>query len=150
VEWRDSVLVDHEEVTRQVFVLLGRAESLAFALGMRERKQEGEQRADHFVVVRLNDREGWRDWKSKLMFGHGNEVMMRVRVPRRQSAEGTKAFVDVMMDEMRGYGVTCMHKETELMREHGKGYLRPGRKKRKEQRKRKSILDEVDGITDGV
>ena len=130
VEWRSSVLVNQEDIIKNVFSVLGG--EVSFVLGTDVRKS----RADHMIVVRLKDQTWWRDWKSKLMFGHGEDVegeglFLRVRIPRAQSGEGTKLFVDEMIRKCDVYDITCSYREPELTREHGKGYLRPGRKKRK-------------------
>ena len=106
VEWRGSVLLDKGQFVRQLFRALGKeGEEASFVLGMEVRKS----RADYFLVVRLKTRLRWRDWRKKLMFGHGGEVegeglFMRVRVPCRSSEEGTKAFVE----EMIGKGASLL------------------------------------------
>ena len=139
VEWRGSVLLDPEEFVRQLFGVLGdEGGEASFVLGMEVRKSRG----DYMVVVRLKSRLRWRDWRKKLMFGHGGEVegeglFMRVRVPRRASEEGTQAFVEEMIGKCVVYEHTRTHKEECMLREHDKEYLRPGRKRK---------VIEIDGV----
>ncbi|KAL2052840.1 hypothetical protein ABVK25_006779 [Lepraria finkii] len=133
VEWRDSVLLDGEELIRQLFGVLEGKEwkegKVSFVLGMDVRKS----RADYLVVVRSESRLRWRDWRKKLMFGHGGEgegLFMRVRVPLRGSVEGTQAFVREMLGKCGTYEHIYRHKEADMLREHDKGYARSGRKRK--------------------
>lgn len=134
-EWRGSVLLDKEEFIRQLFGVLegkeGKEGKVSFMLGMDVRKS----RADYLVVVRSESRLRWRDWRETLMFGHGGDadgegLFMRVRVPCRASAEGTKAFVEEMIGKCAVYEHTYRYKEADMLREHSKGYSRPGRKRK--------------------
>ena len=129
VEWRGSVLLDKEEFVRRLFGVIGG--EACFVLGVEIRKF----RADYMVVVRSESLFRWRDWRTKLMFGHGGEaegegLFMKVRVPLRSSAEGTKAFVQEMIGKCGTYEHMCRYKEEIIFREHDKGYARPGRKRR--------------------
>jgi len=128
VEWRGSVLTDRVEFVRRMFGVIGGDAS--FMLGTEVRSS----RADYFVVVRSSKRMCWRDWRKKLMFGHGDDadeagLFMRVRVPSATSGEGVKAFVDDMVRKCDVYEYASKYKEVELLRGHDKSYARPGRRK---------------------
>jgi hypothetical protein len=128
VEWRDSVLLDQEELTRGMFGAVGGKAS--FMLGTEVRSS----RADHMAVVRSSSRITWRDCRKRLMFGHGpgdagveDGLFIRVRVPDRKSVEGVNAFVGEMVRKCETYGETSKYKGVDLVRAHDKSYARPGR-----------------------
>ena len=128
VEWRSSRLLDSELFVRQLFQLIGG--EAAFILGMEVRGS----RADYRVLVRTRELIRWRDWRKKLMFGHGGEaegegLYMRVEVPSRGSEESTMSFVSEMMLRCSYYPDTWRYNEPDLRRVHDKGYARPGRRK---------------------
>jgi len=128
VEWRGSVLTDRMEFVRRMCGVTGG--DAPFMLGTEVRSS----RADYFVVVRSRKRLCWRDWRKKLMFGHGDDadeagLFMSVRVPSATSAEGVKAFVDDMTRKCDAYEHTSKHLEADLVRDHDKSYPRPGRGK---------------------
>lgn len=130
VEWRDSVLLDQEELARGVFRAVGG--DVSFMLGTEVRSS----RADHMAVVRSKGRIRWRDCKEKLMFGHGSGgsedgLFVRVRVPGRKSAEGMLAFVGEMVRKCDTYGETSKYNGDDLLRVHDKSYARPGRTQRR-------------------
>ena len=133
VDWRSSALIDPEEIVKGLFSLFGKDAS--FVLGTDVRGS----RADHMAVVRLRERGKrimWRNWREKLMFGHGGEasgetLFLRVRVAFSQSAVGTKAFVDEMLLKCNLYEVIYRYDEVGLIRELYRGYSRGGKKKRK-------------------
>jgi hypothetical protein len=128
VEWRDSVLVDQQELARGMFRAVGG--EVSFMLGTEVRSS----RADHMAVVRSFSRIRWRDCRNKLMFGHGLDdggsedgLFVRVRVPSRKSAEGVLAFMGEMVRKCETYGETSKYKAEDLVRAHDKSYARPGR-----------------------
>jgi len=128
VEWRGSVLTDRMEFVRRMCGVIGG--DAPFMLGTEVRSS----RADYFVVVRSRKLLCWRDWRKKLMFGHGDDadeagLFMSVRVPSATSAEGLKAFVDDMTRKCDAYEHTSKHLEADLVRDHDKSYPRPGRRK---------------------
>jgi hypothetical protein len=132
VEWRDSVLLNQEELTRGMFRAVGGEAS--FMLGTEVRSS----RADHMAVVRSNERILWRDCRKRLMFGHGpgdagteDGLFIRVRVPERKSVEGVNAFVGEMVRKCETYGETSSYNGGDLVRAHEKSYARPGRTSRK-------------------
>lgn len=130
VEWRDSVVLDQEELARGMFRAVGG--DVSFMLGTEVRSS----RADHMAVVRSRGRIRWRDCKEKLMFGHGSSdggaedgLFVRVRVPGRKSAEGVLAFIGEMVRKCDTYGETSKYNGDDLVRAHDKSYARPGRTK---------------------
>ncbi len=128
VEWRGSVLTDKVEFVRRMFGVIGG--DVSFMLGTEVRSS----RADHLVVVRSSKLMCWRDWRKKLMFGHGDDageagLFMRVRVPGASSGEGVKAFVDDMVRRCDVYEYTSKYREADLVRDYDKSYVRPGRRK---------------------
>ena len=138
VEWRDSVLLE-EKFLEGLFGLIG-GEGSSFVLGMETRKP----RADYLVVIRLDNPVRWRDWQGRLMFGHGVEgkghwegmgLFVRVFVPAKVSAEGTVAFAKEMIGRCDNvYTDTVRYRESDLTREYNKGYGRPGRKRKVDER----------------
>lgn len=129
VEWRGSVLLDKEVFLRELRDAVGGDAS--FMLEIEGRKS----RVDYFAVVRVDERMRCRDWRKKLMFGHGGDVegegpFMRVQVPRRGSEEGTRDFVLQMVRKCDTYPDVFRYRQAEMMREHSKAYPRPGRKKK--------------------
>ena len=128
VEWRSSAVLDGDVFVQELFRLIGG--EVSFVLGMEARKM----RADYRVVVRSRELIRWRDWKKKLMFGHGGEVegeplYMRVEVPSRGSEECTRAFVNEMVSKCELYEQVWRYNEQAMRREHDKGYPRPGRRR---------------------
>ena len=129
VEWRSSVVMGKERFVNGMFEAMPQ-KGASFVVGVEER----ESRADYLAVIRLEERRGWRDWKKTMMFGHGAEspgegVFMRGRVPRKDSAEGSKAFVDEMLCKCEAYPEVWEFNEGEMKRVHDKGYARPGARK---------------------
>jgi hypothetical protein len=127
VEWRDSVLLDQEELTRGMFRAVG-GDNVSFMLGTEVRSS----RADHMAVVRSRSLISWRDCRKRLMFGHGladieDGLFVSVRVPIRKSVEGVNAFVGEMLRECETYGETSKYNGDDLVRVHDKSYARPGR-----------------------
>jgi hypothetical protein len=120
VEWRSSMLLDKDEFVRRMFGVVGGDASFVLGADIRE------SRADYFVVVRVGDRVALRDWRKKLMFGHGEHageegLFMRVCVPRlSRTDKGINAFVQDMLRKCDGYSETCRYKEAQLIREQSR------------------------------
>ncbi len=139
VEWRGSALLERDKFLRGLFRAIGREGEMSFVVGREIRKL----RADYFAVIRLEDPARWRDWRRRLMFGHGVEMegegegeglFMRVLVPARGSAEGIEAFVTDMVEKCNTYPTVERYRGSEMTRLHDKGYARPGRKRKAEER----------------
>jgi hypothetical protein len=123
VEWKGSPLVQKDDFVRRVFGALGG--KVSFVLGTEIRTST----ADYYMVVRCGNRARWRDWRKKLMFGHGGQgdfeegFFMRVRVPRWRTVEGINVFLRDAMQKCEGYGETSRYRESEMSRVQS----RPGR-----------------------
>lgn len=121
VEWKGSVVVDEQGFMRELFRVLGG--ELSFVLGVEVRKT----RADYMMVARMQGRVRWRDWREKLMFGHGGDMtepglFIRVRVPRRGTDDGVNTFVSSMKRRCEGYPQVFKYKADEMEFRQGRGY----------------------------
>ena len=126
VEWRSSVLVDGQYFLQELFKLIGG--EVSFVLGWQVRKS----RADYSLIARGKEVIRWRDWRKKLMFGHGGEadgVFIGVEVPLRNSEECTRQFVLEMTSKCERYEHVWRYQEEDMRRELDRSYPRPGRRK---------------------
>jgi hypothetical protein len=128
VEWRSSPVTDGDVFVREFLSLIGGDAS--FVMGW----QVNKTRADYRVIVRAKEAIRWRDWRKKLMFGHGGDaegVYMAAEVPRRGSEECTRQFVLEMILKCEQYEHVYRYGDNEehLRRELDRGYARPGRRK---------------------
>lgn len=130
VEWKGSVLLDREDFLRKLFAAVGvDGADVSFVMGREVRAT----RADYCLVLRLKSRMRWRDWRKKLMFGHGGDVdesglVMRVRVPCKGTDEGVIEFVEDMKRRCELYDEVCRWNEGNMVRRQSRP---PTRRKRK-------------------
>lgn len=116
VEWKDSTILDSANILRALFGLIGK--EIAFVLGT---DVVGET-ADYLLLLRADQRQRWRDWRTSLGFGIGEEgenhsPRIRIWVPADpQRVEGIAGFVKEMGSRCEAYPRVIRFREKELNR----------------------------------
>ncbi len=121
VEWKGSALLDEQQFLRELFRVFGG--ELSFVLGVEARQT----RADYLLVVRMKGQKRWRDWREKLMFGHGGDMgeaglFIRLRVPRRGTDDGVNLFVRHMKRRCGEYPQVFRFREEEMEFSQARGH----------------------------